>query len=224
MKNERKNMKKTTKIILIRHGESLGNANRTFLGHTDLDMSPLGYLQAKATAEYLKNEKIDVIYASDLKRAYNTAVPHAEIRKMNIISSEKLREMYVGDWENMKFDDIIEKWGREVYEDEWKNNFGIFRFPNGESVEEGGTRFYNEVVRISRENEGKTILIAAHAAVIRAFWGIISGISWENLAKAYNFSTNASYSVAYFDGNTFIPDSYSNDSHLSNVGITNANS
>ena len=38
-----------------------------------------------------------------------TAVPHAEIRKMNIISSEKLREMYVGDWENKKFDDIIEK-------------------------------------------------------------------------------------------------------------------
>ena len=132
--------------------------------------------------------------------------------------------MYVGDWENMKFDDIIAKWGREVYENEWKNNFGIFRFPNGESVEEGGTRFYNEVMRISRENKGKTILIAAHAAVIRAFWGIISGISWGNLAKTYNFSTNASYSVAYFDGNRFIPDSYSNDSHLINVGITNANS
>lgn len=217
-------MKNTTKIILIRHGESLGNANRTFLGHTDLDMSSLGYLQAYATAEYLKDEKIDVIYSSDLKRAYNTAVPHAKIRQIDIISSKNLREMYVGEWENMKFDDIIAKWGREEYEEKWKNNFGTFRFPSGESIEEGGIRFYNEIMRICNENEGKTILIAAHAAVIRAFWAIISGISWENLAKVYPFSTNASYSVAYFDGNKITPESYSNDSHLSSVGITNANS
>ena len=217
-------MNKTTKIILIRHGESLGNANRTILGHTDLDLSPLGYSQANATAEHLKCEKIDVIYSSDLKRALNTALPHAKIRNMDVICSEKLREIYVGDWENMKIDDIIAKWGREEYEDKWKNNFGTYKFPDGESVEQGGTRFYNEILRICHENEGKTILIAAHAAVIRSFWAIISGISWQNLAKTYQFSTNASYSIAYFDGEKISPDSYSNDSHLVTVGITDVNS
>ncbi len=217
-------MKNSTKIILIRHGESLGNANRTILGHTDLDLSPLGYKQAEATAVCLKNKKIVIIYASDLKSAYNTAVPHAKIRKMDIICSENLREMYVGGWENMKIDDIIAKWGREEYEDRWKNNFGTYRFPDGESIEEGGTRFYNEILRICRENEGKTILIAAHAAVIRAFWAIISHISWENLAKSYQFPTNASYCVAYFDGDNIVPDSYSNDAHLAEVGITDVNS
>ena len=40
-----------TKIIFIRHGESLGNAKRMMLGHTDLDLSLLGYIQAKTTAE-----------------------------------------------------------------------------------------------------------------------------------------------------------------------------
>ncbi len=217
-------MNKTTKIILIRHGESLGNANRTILGHTDLDLSPLGYEQANATAEHLKCEKIDVIYSSDLKRALNTALPHAKIRNMDVICSKNLREIYVGDWENMKIDDIIAKWGREEYEDKWQNNFGTYKFPNGESVIEGGTRFYNEVLRICRENEGKTILIAAHAAVIRSFWAIISHISWENLASTHQFPTNASYSVAYFDGVKITPDSYSNDSHLSDVGITDVNS
>ena len=217
-------MKKLTKIILIRHGESLGNANRTILGHTDLDLSELGYAQAKVTAEHLKDEKIDVIYSSDLKRAYNTAVPHAKMREMNIICSPKLREMYVGEWENMKFDDIMAKWGRAEYEEKWKNNFGTYRFPNGESVEEGGIRFYNEILRISRENQGKTVLVTAHAAVIRAFWAIISGTAWENLAKTYSFATNASYSIAYFDGEKITPDSYSNDKHLQIVGITDVNS
>lgn len=217
-------MNKTTRIILIRHGESLGNANRTILGHTDLDLSPLGYSQANATAEHLKCEKIDVIYSSDLKRALNTALPHAKIRNMDVICSEKLREIYVGAWENMKIDDIIAKWGREEYEDKWKNNFGTYKFPDGESVEQGGTRFYKEILRICHENKGKTVLIAAHAAVIRSCWAIISGISWQNLAKTYQFPTNASYSIAYFDGEKISPDSYSNDSHLVTVGITDVNS
>lgn len=213
-------MKNTTKIIFIRHGESLGNANKTFLGHTDLDLSELGYKQAEATANYLKDEKIDVIYSSDLIRAKNTAVPNAKIRNLDIKCSQKLREMYVGDWENRTFDEIIEKWGSEVFFDEWKSNFGTFRFPNGESIEEGGIRFYNEVLSIIEENQGKTILITAHAAVIRAFWGIISGISWGKLAETFNFPSNASYSVAIYDGQKVIPVSYSNDDHLKDIGVT----
>lgn len=213
-------MAKITKIILIRHGQSLGNANKVILGHTDLDLSEQGYKQAKATAEHLKYEKIDKIYSSDLLRARNTALEHAKLRNIEAIYNQNLREMYVGDWENMKITDIIEKWGRGVYENDWFNNFGTFKFPNGESVSEGGARFYNEIYRICRENEGKTILISAHAAVIRAFWGIISGISWENLASKVPFSTNASYSVAFFDGKKITPDSYSNDEHLVVVGIT----
>ena len=58
-----------TKIYIIRHGHSLGNLTRTFLGHVDLDLSDLGYKQADCTADALKNEKIDIIYSSDLSRA-----------------------------------------------------------------------------------------------------------------------------------------------------------
>ena len=76
-----------TKLILIRHGESLGNAVRKLLGHTDLDLSPLGYQQAEAAAVALKDERIDAIYSSDLLRAYNTAVPHARLRGIDVIPS-----------------------------------------------------------------------------------------------------------------------------------------
>ena len=53
-------MDKTTKLIIIRHGQSLGNATRTFLGHTDKDLSELGYNQALATAEHLKNGRLSI--------------------------------------------------------------------------------------------------------------------------------------------------------------------
>lgn len=216
-------MSDSTKIILVRHGQSIGNLTRTFLGHTDLDLSEMGYLQAKTTAERLKNEKIDKIYSSDLKRAYNTALFHAKIRNLDVISSVNLREAFAGEWEGKNVDELIEIWGMEMFADQWKARFGLFTFPAGESIKAAGIRFYNEILAISRQNQGKTILIAAHAAVIRAFWAIISGVAWENVADTIPFATNASYSVLTFDGKKFIPLEYSNDEHLLGVGITKVN-
>ncbi len=220
---EVKLLENRVKIIIVRHGQSLGNLNRIFLGHTDLDLSELGYRQAKATAEHLKNEKIDLIYSSDLKRAYNTALPHAEMRDLTIIPSKNLREAYVGAWENMNVDDILTKWGREVFVDQWKNNFGCFTFPDGESTRAAGERFYKKISSICSENIGKTIFISSHAAIIRSFWAIISDVHAEEVSEKIPFPTNASYSIAYYENGKITPISYSNDEHLADVGITKVN-
>lgn len=213
-------MENKTKIILIRHGQSLGNATKTILGHTDLDLSELGYRQAEVTSNELKNEKIDQIWSSDLKRAYNTAIFHAKLRNLEVRTSRNLREVYLGAWEGQTIDSIIGKWGREAVEVDWLGNFGTFSFPEGEKIMDAGRRFYNEVYRIACENSGKTVLIAAHAAVIRAFWSIISGISPDDIALKIPFATNASYSICYLENDQIIPFEYSIDKHLSEVGIT----
>lgn len=216
-------MENRTKIILIRHGQSLGNLTRTFLGHTDLDLSDLGYKQANATAEHLKNDKIDAIYSSDLKRALNTAIPNAKIRNIDVKTSKNLREVYAGEWENMHVDDIIAKWGREVFHNQWANDFGRFTMPGGESIKTAGERFYRELLDICSMNEGKTVLISAHAAVIRSFWAKISGIPSEKVSELLPFATNASYSILYYENGKFVPFEYSNDDHLNEVGITKVN-
>lgn len=251
----------TIKIIIIRHGHSLGNQTKTFLGHYDLDLSEIGIKQAEKTAEYLKNEKIDCIFSSDLLRAVNTAAPHAVIHGLDVNKSELFREVCAGEWENRQIDDIIAEWGREVFYDQWVNNFGCFTFPSGESIRAAGKRFYNELYRICDNiNEycinsadlmddsidfpnksslnpviyesklgdeaiipNKTILISSHAAIIRSFWAIISGIAFENIAQVLPFATNASYSVCYLKNGKFEPFSYSNDEHLIDVGITKVN-
>ena len=206
-----------TKIIIIRHGESLGNLNQIMLGHTDMDLAPRGFLQAEAAAEYLKDEKIDVIYSSDLVRARHTAEPHAKLRGLEVIPSEKLRECYVGEWENMALDEIVEKWP-ELFFEGWRKSFGTFRIPGGESVQEAALRFECEVKKIARENVGKTVLIAAHAAVIRGFWGRITKTPPELLASTYPYPTNASCSFVLYNGEELIPLAYSVDEHLSKIG------
>jgi len=201
------------KIFLVRHGQSIGNLNRVYLGHTDYDLSELGYQQAEITADYLKNEHIDAIYSSDLLRAHNTAVPHARIRGLEVIDSENLREIYLGDWENRPIDELIEQ-DYDNFVLGWRENFGTFTVPGGENVLDAGTRFYREVERIATENAGKTLLIAAHAAVIRVFWCLINKVEPSDMAAAYPFPTNASYSMLSFKSGEFIPYKFSCDEHF----------
>ena len=207
-----------TKIYLVRHGQSIGNALGLYQGHTDLDLSEEGIVQAELTAKHLKDVHIDAIYSSDLKRAHSTALPHARIRGLEVIDSENLREMYIGDWEGMAVADLK----RDHYEEfvlGWYNNFGNFRFPNGESTLEAAERVYREIKRIAKENLGRTVLIASHAAVIRAFWCKICGVAPSDMAKAYPFPANASFCTLEFDGEKFIPGEFSCDDHIPKSNI-----
>ena len=201
------------KIFLVRHGQSLGNLNRVYLGHTDYDLSEIGYQQAEITAEHLKKEHIDAIYSSDLLRAHNTAVPHARIRGLEVIDSQNLREIYLGDWENRPIDELIEQ-DYDNFIVGWKENFGTFTVPGGENVLDAGKRFCAEVEKIAKENAGKTVLIAAHAAVIRVFWCIINKVEPSDMAAAYPFPTNASYSTLTYRSGEFIPKKFSCDEHF----------
>ena len=201
------------KIFLVRHGQSLGNLNRVYLGHTDYDLSEFGYEQAEITAEHLKNEHIDVIYSSDLLRAHNTAVPHARIRGLEVIDSKNLREIHLGDWEDRPIDELIEK-DYDNFVVGWKENFGTFTVPGGEKVLDAGKRFYAEVEKIAKRNSGKTVLIAAHAAVIRVFWCIINKVAPCDMAAAFPFPTNASYCTLIYKSGEFIPEKFSIDQHF----------
>src|ERR1700692_3285815 len=72
-----RNMPFTTHVVIIRHGQSQGNAEGRFGGHTDTPLSARGRKQAAATASALASEKFDAVYSSDLPRAIETATPLA---------------------------------------------------------------------------------------------------------------------------------------------------
>ena len=68
-----------TSVLLIRHGQSKGNAERRFGGHTATPLSARGRKQAEATARTLKSNHLTAIYSSDLARAVETARPLANL-------------------------------------------------------------------------------------------------------------------------------------------------
>ena len=205
-----------TIFYIIRHGESLGNFKSIFLGHTDWDITELGYKQADMTAEALKEVHFDVIYSSDLIRAYNTALPHARLRNIEVNKQTELREIYAGDWDGKSKEEITLGWGK-LFTHDWRFNFGTFTIPGGESVLKAGERFENALKHIAAQHTGQTVLIVSHAAVIRSFYSKISGFKPEEYAEKLWFPSNASYSLVKYENSEFSPIFYSEDKHMGDL-------
>ena len=210
-------MSKTT-LYLIRHGESQGNAVRSFLGHTNLDLSQKGHMQAEMTANYLKNIHADIIYSSDLLRAYNTAKHTADLKGMDIIKDEKLREIYAGDWEDIKFDELLEKYPH-TYAVLWKTDVGNSRPDNGESVAELKKRVSDEITKIARDNVGKTIFIFTHATPIRTFCAFCENKSLDEI-KDIPWASNASVTKVEYVDDKFNMIEYGNDSFMGDLSTS----
>jgi broad specificity phosphatase PhoE len=98
-------MSETTRILLIRHGQSEGNAEGRFGGHTATPLSERGRLEAEATARSLASENLTAIYSSDLSRAVETARPLARLTGLEINRTEAFRERSVGVMEGLSFEE-----------------------------------------------------------------------------------------------------------------------
>src|ERR671939_942247 len=98
----------TTRILLVRHGQSQGNAERRFGGHSPTPLSELGFRQAEATARALAVENVTAIYSSDLLRAVQTAEPLARATGLEVRWSGAFRERNVGRLEGLTFEEAAE--------------------------------------------------------------------------------------------------------------------
>jgi probable phosphoglycerate mutase len=188
-----------TKIYLVRHGQSKANELDLFLGHGDLDLTEKGLKQAQLASKYLSTLKIDVIYSSDLMRAYHTSLPTAKLLNLSVNKEKGLREIDCGEWDFMKFDDLRVKF-KESF-DVWVDNVADARCDGGESVEEVQNRMVETIKKIAKENYGKNVLIFSHATSIRCFAGYCTGKGKYGIQEI-PWANNCSLTeVEYEDGN-----------------------
>lgn len=182
----------STRLIFIRHGFSKSNKEGLFTGQANIPLTDLGKHQAQCAAEYLKNIKIDKFYSSTLDRAIDTAKAVAQPRNMEIEKVEELCEIDGGDWTEQPFDKIILDYPQEY--DLWKNDMYNCKCPNGESVAEFFSRIENAVLKIIKENEGKTVCIACHATPIRVICCLTLGYDPKDIQKV-PWTPNASINI-----------------------------
>lgn len=149
-----------TKVIMVRHGETEWNVLCKFLGSVDLPLNEKGRRQAGYAKEALKNEKIDVIYSSPMKRAYETGEIIRGDRPLPILTDDGLREIGCGKWEGMDGKEVEERYPGQI--ELWGNRPEELKIDGGDTFQEVSDRIVDAFFRIVNANRGKTILITSH--------------------------------------------------------------
>ena len=153
-----------TKLYLVRHGQSAGNAEGRFGGHGPTPLSKLGEEQAEMTAKLLAREGINVIYSSDLHRAVQTAEPLSKLTGLPINSTSAFRERNVGVLEGLTFDESKQTFPKDYYALVNRNVHHVIT--NGESYRHLLRRSTNEMWDILRKHIGGRIVIFSHTGAI----------------------------------------------------------
>ena len=160
-----------TKIYLIRHCQSMGNIEHKFQGQYDADVSPAGEKQLELLGLRFRNEHIDAIYTSPLKRARATAEAIAKYHNMEPIAEPGLIEIDCGRMENLLLTDVARLFPEVALN--WDRSPELCEFPGGETMREVYERVNAALDRIIAENPGRTVVVTTHGGALRNLYARI---------------------------------------------------
>ena len=201
-----------TVFLMIRHGESEGNAAKIFCGQKNVLLSDLGRQQAARTAEFLADRKVDAVYASDLSRAFDTAAIIADSHHLRVIPEPELREISGGKWEGLTTAQVMERYGEDYRN--WKRDLS-FGPTGGEGAVQAQTRMGRILRRLAEENPGKTLCIGTHGGILRAFAGGVMRRPSSEL-RSLAVAPNASVTTVEYEDGVFRLLSYGEAEYLQN--------
>ena len=154
-----------TRLLLVRHGESLWNRESRIQGHSDSALSDLGRRQAERLGQRLAREPISAAYASDLSRAFDTAVIALSGRGIEVVPEPALREVRLGVWEGLLSAEVEARYPGMR---EWFYSDPADRaVPGGETMREVQTRAHAAIERIVAKHPDETVLIATHGGTLK---------------------------------------------------------
>ncbi|MBP5092368.1 MAG: histidine phosphatase family protein [Bacilli bacterium] len=146
------------KILFTRHGTTDWNVKDLIQGQVDIPLNEAGREDARRLAEKLKDERIDMIFASTLGRAVETASIIRGDRDIAIIQDKRILEQYYGSMEGAP------RTG-EDYHMQRRSYFK--RYPGGEGYLDVCQRVFNFFDELKEKYDGKTILVVAHGGMSR---------------------------------------------------------
>jgi probable phosphoglycerate mutase len=162
-----------TRIIAIRHGETAWNVDARLQGHLDIELNPTGVWQAGRVAQALADEPIDVIYASDLLRAWQTANAIAFATDSPLIAEKGLRERGFGTFEGKTYAEIAETWPDDSAL--WRKRDPLWSPPGGESLTSLRERILQTATTLAQQHMGGQIVLVAHGGVMDVLYRLATG-------------------------------------------------
>ena len=159
-----------TRLIAIRHGETAWNVATRLQGHLDIDLNDTGRWQANRVAQALAlaGEPIDALYASDLKRAWDTAGAIAAATGATPQVHTGLRERGFGEFEGQTHAAIEAQWPEQALR--WRQREPHWAPAGGESLHAVRERVAQTVAELAARHLGGQIVLVAHGGVMDALY------------------------------------------------------
>jgi probable phosphoglycerate mutase len=164
----------TTRLCIVRHGETAWNAEHRVQGQLDVPLNATGQAQALAAAKILSQEKFDAIYSSDLSRALQTAQPTANLLSLEILLKKDLRERHYGIFERLTYAEVKTRYPEDYARFEARDPEYAFR--TGESLRDFSARSISVISRIADQNRDRNILVFTHGGVLDKLYRFITGL------------------------------------------------
>jgi broad specificity phosphatase PhoE len=155
-------MQNLRRIVLVRHGETVGESSIRFHGATDVALSELGRRQARGAATQISRDAFDLVFSSSLSRAWQTALILMPGRPVRL--EPDFREIDFGRWEGLTREEIAAR--DPVLYEAWQAKRAGFEFPDGEARGDFRSRVLRGLDRV--KDAGITsAMVVAHKGVVR---------------------------------------------------------
>lgn len=161
---------KETTILLVRHGETVDNARQIMQGQTQGELNERGREQARQVAERLATASVDVIIASDLRRAIQTAEIIAAPHRLPVVTTPLLRER---DWGGFTGRYIPELRG-EVWPDDIESEEALL------------TRARQLLLHITATYPGKRVVAVGHGIINKAILAVYAQCPMREVQRMMN--------------------------------------
>lgn len=200
-----------SKLILIRHGESVWNKENIFTGWTDVDLSERGEKEAREAAKMMMDAGIsfDVVFTSILKRAERTLgiiLGEMNVKEIPVFRSWRLNERHYGALQGLNKEETAKRYGEEQVR-MWRRSYTVRppalsagevrdsinnpeyshlkreEIPLAESLEDTTKRLmpYWEETIYPEIKEGKNVLVSGHGSGVRSIVKFLDNLSDEEV-------------------------------------------
>jgi broad specificity phosphatase PhoE len=165
------------RLVLVRHGESVGNFENRLQGQEDYDLTDLGREQALATGAKLTAMSCTALYTSPLLRTMNTARSISDALGVEPVQLPEVAEYHFGELSGATYAEI-----RSHFE---KLGIPQTASPNERVYpgEEGRDNFYRRVTesiwRIMDDHPGETVAVVSHGGPIALFTQVVLGLPYK---------------------------------------------
>lgn len=156
-------MTQSQHVMLVRHGETVGNRERIAHGQSESPLNERGVRQAEITARMLCGWERDYhrVFTSPLVRAHHTGRHIAKSLELPIEIHDDLTEGFLGDWEGVTYAELDGfGYARHSIRDDH------FSGHNGESPSQLGARMARTVGEIRERHPGENLILVSHGAAI----------------------------------------------------------